>query len=109
LAENRSAGRKPAGSVKSGLEKIAFGRVNDAVRLLFGEEPEPKELERMDFNNIAEIRRLKDGGLELKFYDRMKALECLKSLSENGAGQSPLCRALEQCAQTMEGETGDGV
>lgn len=100
---------KKRGSLKQGYEKLAFGSVNDAVRLLFGEEPDPQELERMDFDNIAEIRRLKDGGLEIKFYDRIRALDCLRDLSESGAGNSPLYRALEKCAEEMREEKQNGV
>lgn len=98
----RNGKKKP--SLKNGYEKLAFGTVNDAVRLLFGEEPTPRELASMDFDNIAEIRRLKDGGLEIKFYDRMRALDCLRSLSEQGAGNSPLYRALQKCAREMKEE-----
>lgn len=101
-------GKKKA-SLKRGYEKLAFGSVNDAVRLLFGKEPDPQELESMDFGNIAEIRRLKDGGLEIKFYDRIRALDCLRSLSEQGAGDSPLYRALQKCAKETWKEKKDGV
>ncbi|MCI1965734.1 MAG: hypothetical protein LKJ17_06345 [Oscillospiraceae bacterium] len=96
-------------SLKNGYEKLAFGSVNDAVRLLFGEAPDPRELERMDFGNIAEIRRLKDGGLEIKFYDRIRALDCLRSLSEKSAGDSPLYRALQKCAKEIREEKKDGI
>ena len=106
MAENANRKKRTA-NVKKGYEKLAFGSVNDAVRLLFGEAPAPEELERMDFDNIAEIRRLKDGGLEIKFYDRLRALECLRGLSERGAGDSPLYRALLKCAK--EPGEGNGV
>lgn len=109
LAENARKRKKGAPSVKGGYEKLAFGSVNDAVRLLFGEEPGPEELGRMDFGNIAEIRRLKDGGLEIKFYDRLKALECLRGLAERGAGDSPLYRALLECAKNPGEGKEDGV
>ena len=109
MERKRKRGRRP-GSVKSGYEKIAFGGVNDAVRLLFGSEPDPRELEAMDFNNVAEIRRVKDG-LEIKFYDRMKALECLRAMSAGRGEESPLYRALAACARASERperEGGDG-
>ena len=96
-------------SLQSGYEKLAFGSVNDAVRLLFGEEPNPQELQAMDFDNIAEIRRLKDGGLEIKFFDRLRALECLRNLQEQGAEESPLYRALQKCANETWEEKKDGV
>lgn len=100
--------KKPGGKVKDGFERIAFGGVNDAVSLLFRTEPDPEELRRLDLYSVAEIRRLKDGGIEIKFYDRMKALECLRQMEESGSGQSPLYRALEECARAQKGEE-DGV
>lgn len=109
MAENGKKRKKASGSVKDGYEKLAFGSVNDAVRLLFGGEPAPEELMKMDFDNIAEIRRLKDGGLEIKFYDRLRALECLRALSETGAEDSPLYRALQKCAGEPGEEREDGV
>lgn len=100
--------KKPGGGVRSGLERIAFGGVNDAVSLLFQTEPDPEELRRLDLYSVAEIRRMKDGGIEIKFYDRMKALECLRQMEESGAGRSPLYRALEECARAQREEK-DGV
>ena len=108
MAENGRKRKRSPASVKSGYEKLAFGSVNDAVRLLFGGEPTPGELAKMDFGNIAEIRRLRDGGIEIKFYDRLRALECLRSLGETGAGDSPLYRALRKCAEALGKEKGDG-
>lgn len=107
--KGRAARGKPAGrpSVKRGYEKIAFGGVNDAVRLLFEEEPDPRELERLDLNSVAEIRRVRDG-LEIKFYDQMKALECLRSLEESDGKQPPLYRALMACARAAGKEGPDG-
>lgn len=100
--------RRDARTVKGGYEKIAYGGVNDAVRLLFSKEPDLSALDGLDLYNIAEIRRLKDG-LEIKFYDRMKALECLRELGERGGESSPLYRALAQCAKGIGEEKGHGV
>ena len=40
-----------------GYEKLAFGSVADAVRLLFSDEPDLNALDTMDLFNIAEIKR----------------------------------------------------
>ena len=109
MAQEKKTGRAPAQSVRRGYEKIAYGGVNDAVRLLFEEEPDPEELRKMDLFSVAEIRRLKGGGTEIKFYDRMKALECLKALEEQGSEQSPIYRALSRCAKELGEEPEDGV
>lgn len=64
--------------VNAGLERLAFGRVNDAVSLVFAEEfPSEKKLQKLDLFNISEIKRDKNGGVEIKFFNRQKALEML--------------------------------
>jgi hypothetical protein len=109
VAQEKKTVRAPAESVRGGYEKLAYGGVNDAVRLLFEEEPDPEELRKMDLFSVAEIRRVKGGGTEIKFYDRMKALECLRALEERGSEQLPLYRALSRCAKGLGEEPEDGV
>jgi hypothetical protein len=56
--------------------------VTDALRLLWTDAPpDDAALERMDLFNVADIKRLKGGGLELKFFDRAKALEQLARMT----------------------------
>ncbi len=66
--------------VKTGLSRLAFGAVNDAVALAFDDEPEAERIMRADLFNVAEIKRPKGGGIEMKFFDRQKALEKLVEL-----------------------------
>ena len=68
---------------RAGYERLAFGNVSDAVRLMFEENPADKDLNGYDLFNVAEIKRPKDGAMEIKFFDRIKALEKLESLEEN--------------------------
>ena len=83
--------------VLEGLEKLAFGKVNDAVRLVFAEEvPSAAVLARMNLFNVASISRDK-GGVEVKFFDRQRALERLydyASAGQNGETAESLLRAL---------------
>lgn len=84
-ALRRSEDRSEAAA---GLSRIAFGSTSDAVRLLYAEDPPtPQELERMDLFSVAEIRRTKGGGMEIKFFDRIKALEKLSELSASAEGE----------------------
>lgn len=94
--------------IRKGYERLAFGGIADAVRLLFTEEPDLAALGKMDLYNIAEIKRPKGGGMEIKFFDRIKALQCLEALSDGGAEQLPLYRTLQECARSF-GEDGNGV
>ena len=75
-----SSQRSPS---RIGYERLAFGSIADAVKLLYMEDPPPDTLEKMDFFPISEIKRPKDGAMEIKFFDRLQALECLER-SEQG-------------------------
>lgn len=63
---------------KAGYERLAFGSICDAVRLMFENDPLEKDLSKYDLFNVAEIKRPKDGAMEIKFFDRIKALEKLE-------------------------------
>ena len=63
---------------RAGYERLAFGSISDAVRLMFEEKLPEDGLASYDLFNVAEIKRPKDGALEIKFFDRIKALEKLE-------------------------------
>lgn len=107
MDSNSEIGEKTRKRVKKGYERLAYGGIADAVRLLFTEEPDLAALDKMDLYNIAEIKRPRGGGMEIKFFDRIKALESLEGLSETGGDSIPLYRALQECARSL-GEKGHG-
>ena len=63
----------------AGYERLAFGSVSDAVRLMFEEDPLGGGFSGYDLFNVSEIRRPKDGAMEIKFFDRIRALEKLEA------------------------------
>lgn len=71
----------------TGYKKLAFGSIGDAVSLLYMENPDVEKLKNMDLYCVSEIRRPKEGAMEIKFFDRLEALEKLEagSLEDNGA------------------------
>ncbi|MCB6616718.1 terminase small subunit [Ruminococcus sp. 210702-SL.1.03] len=69
-----------------GLRRIAFGRVNDAVRLAFADDITPAMIERADLFAVAEIKRDRGGKVEMKFFDRQKALEKLIDCEREESG-----------------------
>lgn len=87
--------------VCDGLRKLAFGDVKDSILLLFASEDEIVEkLSDFNFYNISEIKRPKGGGMEIKFYDRIKALEKLKEANLKGTNEtSSFYKALEKSAK----------
>lgn len=87
-------------TARQGLERLAFGSIEDAVCLVYQEElPGREKLAQMDLTCVSEMKRPKGGGCEIKLVDRMKALELLANLHEEGgseAGAEDFLRALEQ-------------
>jgi phage terminase small subunit len=77
-------------SAEQSLRRIAFGRVNDALKIAFAEEVTPEMIEQADLYNVSEIRRIKGGGIEIKFFDRQKAAEKLIDIENerNGAANA---------------------
>ena len=63
-----------------GYEKLAFGSVSDAIKLIYSESLSLDAISRMDLFNVSEIKRPREGTLEIKFFDRFKALEKLQQL-----------------------------
>ena len=67
--------------VLTGLKRLAFGSCRDAAVLAFADElPPPEVIGRLDLFNVSEIKRVKGGGVEIKLFDRIKALEKLFEL-----------------------------
>lgn len=64
----------------SGYEKLAFGSVSDAFKLIYSENISLDTISKMDLFNVSEIKKPRDGMLEIKFFDRFKALEKLQQL-----------------------------
>ena len=58
----------------------------------------------MDLFLVSEIRRPKDGAMEIKFFDRARALEKLASLSMERESSSSLYDAIGSVAERSEGD-----
>ncbi len=91
--------------VISGYRQLAFGSVADALKLIYFEEiPNSYELEGLELFNVSEIKKAKGGGIEIKFFDRMKALEHLEALSNGEKEENsalPFYLALEKSAAAL--------
>lgn len=89
------------------LAQLAFGRVNDAVKLAL--RPAEAEPEKLELSAVSEFK-VTDKGVEVKLIDRVRALETLHSLLESSGdgGAEELYRALEDAAGQMEGGWSDG-
>lgn len=92
--------------VVAGYRQLAFGSIADALKLVYSEkEPDKYDIEKLDLFNISEIKRPKEGSIEIKFFDRLKALEHLENLcccdsEENSA--LPFYAAIEKSAAALK-------
>ena len=63
--------------IRAGYERLAFGSIADAVRLLLRRRF-PAALEEMDLFSVSEIKRPREGAMEIKFFNRLEALDRLR-------------------------------
>ena len=101
--------KKAVNAVEKGLMRLAFGSVADAMRLMLCEDSlTADEIEKLDLFNVSEIKRPKGGGLEIKFFDRLRALEKLGAdAREDNAGVAGLMEAIGRGAMAAGGEEDD--
>lgn len=90
-----------------GYQRLAFGCISDAVCLLFSDDVSREEIEKMDLFNISEIKRKKGGDIEIKFFDRLKALEKLQDCHTMSAKpeESSLYSAIELGAKALRDDS----
>lgn len=85
---------------QAGFRRLAFGSVADAIKLIEGKTDNP---EGLDLFMISDIKMPKGGGMEIKFFDRQKALESLMELetSDDNNSATPFYKALERSASFL--------
>lgn len=96
--------------VSDGLRRLAFGEITDAVTLLYeSEENIIAKLPSLDLFNVSEIKRPKGGGMEIKFFDRLKAIDKLRELSveQDSKEKTSFYDALERSAVGADSVYGD--
>ncbi len=87
-----------------GLYRLAFGKPGEALQLLYREDPSAQELESLDLSSVAEIKRTKDKSVEIKFFDRIKALDKLNEIfnsSKEINSTGSLLETMRLSAQTL--------
>ena len=104
LDKQREATQK---DITIGYQRLAFGCISDAVCLLFSDEVSREEIEKMDLFNVSEIKRKKGGDIEIKFFDRLKALEKLAECgsTERNNEDNSLFSAIEKGARALRNDS----
>ena len=87
----------------AGLRRLAFGRINDALALLRDDCFE-SDFSALDLFNVSEIKRVKGGGVEIKFFDRLEALEKLSELEDKAADTAAADSFFSALRKTAEGD-----
>lgn len=92
--------------IAAGYARLAFGCVSDAVMLALAPQTETANLEEMDLFSVSEIKCGKNG-VEIKFFDRLKALEKLDALTSRSESETAkdLFRAIGQGAAALREKT----
>lgn len=90
-------------SLLQAIRSLAESRANDAVRLAFLTQEELGELEGLDLSAVTEFKRNSNGTVELKFIDRVEALQWLME----HAGEDPRAERLYQALEKAAGEGQD--
>lgn len=93
--------RSAADMAGVGYRRLAFGNISDAVSLLYMDNPTREKLSNMDLFLVSEIKRPKDGSMEIKFFDRLKALEKLEAKKEEADGAKSLFDAIDRGARSV--------
>lgn len=93
--------------VSAGLSRLAFGSISDAVKLILSANSDnPPSPDTLDLFNVSEIKFTSGKGMEIKFFDRLKAFEQLSRLSESDLNSSALSfyEVLERSASGEKNE-----
>lgn len=99
--------KDPRKQVMDGLHRLAFESAAEQLQIIPDENGcNTIALSGLDLFHITELRQVKGGGVEVKFYDRVKAMEKLYDLAKEEDGT--LLRALQQGAQVWEEQTHAG-
>lgn len=104
---SRQREKSLANMASAGYRKLAFGSICDAVSLLYKSDPSQEDLEKMDLFLVSEIKRPKDGSMEIKFFDRLKALEKLGSKKEEETGAKQLFDVINSSAKAVDNSSND--
>ena len=82
LRQRIRSGKVSRQDVTRRLAELAFGKANDCVRLALEDDP---ELSRLDLSLLSEVKRNDKGTVEIKLIDRLRALEQLAEVADEGS------------------------
>ena len=94
LKQRIRAGKLTRADVARKLAELGYGRANDCATLVLDPGADAGKL---DLSLLSEVKRSEKGAVEVKLLDRLKALEMLTALTEEGGeGMEEFLRALNR-------------
>lgn len=78
----------PDGLVQAGLMRLAFGQYGNVLPLLLEDTPTAETWAQADVFGVSSIKRDKAGGIEIRFCDRLEALQALYTAYGQGERQA---------------------
>lgn len=86
------------------LKQLALGSVSDPIRLLmYSNDLSERQLKRLNLLNVVDIKRTAGCVSEIKFADRLKAIQCLMAFAEKDSDKSSeFIKALMRSAESTE-------
>lgn len=92
------------------MERLAGGRVNDAVKLAFLDGERVDEIDNLDLSALTEFKRSGNGTVEIKLMDRVAVLEKIAAMLERGEEDEAdaFLRALERSGDQNAGTEASG-
>ncbi|MGI5935770.1 MAG: terminase small subunit [Oscillospiraceae bacterium] len=87
------------------IGQLAFGKANDAVKLVLLDPQRPELIDRLDLSLLSEVKRGANGVMEIKLLNRLEALELLAKLLGTGPQQGTeaesFFRAMDRAAERL--------
>lgn len=83
------------------IQKLAQSRANDAVKLAFMSGEELGGLDKLDLSAVTDFKRNSNGTVELRFVDRLAALQWLLERVGEDPEAERLRRAIEGGAERL--------
>lgn len=98
----KSSSPEMVSSALDGLQRIALGSTNDAVKLACSDLLNAGEMDQLDLFSVAEIRKAKEG-FDIKLYNRLEALKVLLAYEQtaDSTAANSLLEALNQSASGL--------
>ena len=84
------------------IQKLAQSRANDAVKLAFMSGEELGGLDKLDLSAVTDFKRNSNGTVELRFVDRLAALQWLLERVGEDPEAVSLRRAIEGGAERLK-------